>query len=901
MTLYRPTITPPYLIYEQKKCVFTRVFDHVIKYRPFKEKNWLAKISLLLGLFIFQNSVYANDAPTLKATNLITKAQNEGQVRVIVTLKIPKYFSIAHVQEQVIKRLQANKEKILAVNSYRFTPQIALSVTASGLKSLMFDPRVTHINEDLLIQGTVGQSVPTIFPSYQSSAYSGAGWTVAILDTGVDKSHPAFGNRVIDEACYSSNTNFSNYYSLCPNSTPNAPIKASTSIGSGVDCQAQLNNLKNRLNISNTDGTDCTHGTGVAGVAAGNFGSTQGVARDVNIIAIQVFTASQDGNTLSVGAFPSDVLKGLERVYALRNTHKIAAVNLSLGGTDVDGNAINTESLCGSSLGVNEQGISATLRPIIQLLKQAGIATIIASGNNDVENGISTYACIREAIAVGATDNNDNKYDDCNHTLQLVLHDSPATNFNGTNNPRSYPTRNCGSNSGDLLDLWAPGVNIKTARAASAGGGTEIHSGTSQAAPHVAGAWAVMKQKNPNATVDDIENAFKTTGQAITIAGVTRQRINIDEALLKIGNTATTQLTLGTTRVISQSIKGAEDQYYVDVPAGANSLTIKTSGGSGDADLYVRFGTEASISTYDCRSNQSSNTESCQFDQPTAGRWYILVDAYDPYSQVNLLAKITIDEDDPNGIIDACQQGHTPVGNVHLAENIPLCLQGATRGDQRQMSFYVNADKAGRTLEIQLSHGSGDGILLHRYDNRPTQSVYDNISDNAGNEETIQINNAQEGWNYIHVQTESAFSGVTLLVRYRDDNTNDDDNTGNSDLVDSCQQGQMPVGNVYLAENIPLCLQGATRGDQRQMSFYVEADKAGRTLEIQLSHGSGNGILLHRYDNRPTRSVYDNISNNAGNEEMILVNNIQEGWNYVHVQTESAFSGVTLRVRYRQN
>ncbi len=119
-------------------------------------------------------------------------------------------------------------------------------------------------------------------------------------------------------------------------------------------------------------------------------------------------------------------------------------------------------------------------------------------------------------------------------------------------------------------------------------------------------------------------------------------------------------------------------------------------------------------------------------------------------------------------------------------------------------------------------------------------------------------------------------------------------------IDDACQQGQTPVGNVELTDGNTVCLQDVSNGDQRQMAFYVSDDKVGSTLEIVLSHGSGNGDLLYRYEGRPSRTVYDDISSNSGNEERILVQNVQRSWNYIHVRGSTEFSGVSLLVRYVQ-
>lgn len=120
-------------------------------------------------------------------------------------------------------------------------------------------------------------------------------------------------------------------------------------------------------------------------------------------------------------------------------------------------------------------------------------------------------------------------------------------------------------------------------------------------------------------------------------------------------------------------------------------------------------------------------------------------------------------------------------------------------------------------------------------------------------------------------------------------------------VIDVCQQGQTPVGNVDLIAGDAVCLQDVSNGDQIQMAINVPDDKVGSTLELTLSHGSGNADLLFRADGRPSRTVYDQISSNSGNEEKIVVENVQRQWNYIHVRTETEFSGATLLVRYINN
>lgn len=84
--------------------------------------------------------------------------------------------------------------------------------------------------------------------------------------------------------------------------------------------------------------------------------------------------------------------------------------------------------------------------------------------------------------------------------------------------------------------------------------------------------------------------------------------------------------------------KGNERFYYIDVPTGKPSLTVSISGGTGDADLYVRFGQKPTTTVYQCRPYTPTNNETCKFTPPQAGKYYIMLRAYAAYSGVTLVA-----------------------------------------------------------------------------------------------------------------------------------------------------------------------------------------------------------------------------------------------------------------------
>lgn len=312
------------------------------------------------------------------------------------------------------------------------------------------------------------------------NGYTGSGWYVAVLDTGIRTSHEFFSGKTIVEACFTTAGSSNPSTTLCPNST---------------DSQTGTGAAAHYYSLQNID-SGWDHGTHVAGISSGNNGTLKGVAPDSDIIAVNVFSdgftsSSCGGASNCVLSYTSDQVSGLEYVYGLRNTYSIASVNMSLGGGAYS-------SSCDS----------ASQKSAIDLLRDAGIATAIASGNSGYCGYVGSPSCISTSVAVGASDDSDT-----------------IASFS------NWET--------DLVPLFAPGVSIYSSTADS-DSSYESWNGTSMATPHVAGAWALLKQKSPTATVDSILSALTTTGKSVTFdrcsnpTGITR-RIQVDDASNNIG------------------------------------------------------------------------------------------------------------------------------------------------------------------------------------------------------------------------------------------------------------------------------------------------------------------------------------------------------------------------------
>ncbi len=110
-------------------------------------------------------------------------------------------------------------------------------------------------------------------------------------------------------------------------------------------------------------------------------------------------------------------------------------------------------------------------------------------------------------------------------------------------------------------------------------------------------------------------------------------------------NTKTQSVTVSSGNVLTKGVPvtglsaaaGASVNYTMVVPSGASNLTFTISGGTGDADLYVKFGAAPTDTVYDCRPYKAGNAETCTFAAPSAGTYYVRVKAYSAFSGVSLV------------------------------------------------------------------------------------------------------------------------------------------------------------------------------------------------------------------------------------------------------------------------
>ena len=84
--------------------------------------------------------------------------------------------------------------------------------------------------------------------------------------------------------------------------------------------------------------------------------------------------------------------------------------------------------------------------------------------------------------------------------------------------------------------------------------------------------------------------------------------------------------------------QGSSLAFTIPIPAGARNLAVRTSGGTGDPDLLVRFGQAPTATTFDCLSEAVGTTEQCLFATPTTGTYHVLIRGFAAYSGLTLTA-----------------------------------------------------------------------------------------------------------------------------------------------------------------------------------------------------------------------------------------------------------------------
>ncbi|GIF70416.1 hypothetical protein Ais01nite_84510 [Asanoa ishikariensis] len=409
-----------------------------------------------------------------------------------------------------------------------------LKASAAQAKKIAADPSVAYVEQNHTVRAYGTQANPPSWgldridqrnlPLNQSYTYPNGAANVHayIIDTGIRTTHQEFGGRA----------------------------------KSGFDA------------VDGGTADDCHgHGTHVAGTVGG---STYGVAKSVQLVAVRVLNCEGNGTD-------AEVIRGIE--WVAENAVKPAVANMSLGGEA-------------------SAGLDAAVNGAIN----SGITFAVAAGNGDLfgrRQNACNYSPARtpNAITVGATQINDG-----------------AASF---------------SNFGNCVDILGPGVNI-TSSWATGNTASETISGTSMASPHVAGAAAMVLSTNPtwnNQQVRDYLVSNSTPDLITNIGtGTPNRLLFIKDAppASEFGLSATptsgailaggsTTVTVGTSNTgPTQSVALTASGLPTGATAGFNPATV-TSGGSSTLTISTSADTEPGTYPVTVTGTGTSGTRSATY------------------------------------------------------------------------------------------------------------------------------------------------------------------------------------------------------------------------------------------------------------------------------------------------
>ncbi len=522
-----------------------------------------------------------------------------------------------------------------------------------------------------------------------------------------------------------------------------------------------------------------THVAGTIGAIANNAKGVAGAAFNAKIVPVRVLgVGGGDGADIadaivwaSGGAVPG----------APANANPAEVLNLSIGGGG---------------------GCSATYQAAIDGAVGRGSMVVVSAGNDGRDAGGGSLATCNNVVVVGA------------HT--------------------SSSARSSFSNYGTVVDVTGPGSSIlstiNTGTTVPAGEAYANYQGTSMSAPHVSAAAALTQGYRVARgfapyTPSQLEAQLKATSypMAQSCIGASGSGIVDARTLLDTADGAFKLLADGVAQSNQSAATGVGLRYAMVSSKLAEGLGFSTSGGSGNADLYVKFGSAPTTSVYDCRSNAAGNAETCTIPSAQAGTWYVLVQAASAVSGLSvtgnlagnrkplvsfgtatssLTANFTDNSSDPDGSIASrswsfgdgtsstqanpshayaiagaysvqltatdstgannCSLKQVAVNpaTVALANGVAVDNIAANIGAQLRYTLAVPAGAS--NLAFTTGGGSGDADLYVKFGSPAGLDDFDCVSGSPITEESCAISPAQAGTYHVMVYAYSNIAGVSL-------------------------------------------------------------------------------------------------------------------------------------------
>lgn len=743
---------------------------------------------------IDQASHYASPvAATLKTS----QANADGRKRYIIKYKQqqldavnPGMFNINALErrrynleqrQQRLERRGARVKHLLAAQA-----ALAAELNATELAALQNDNEVELIEEDHK-RYPMAQQVPfgyTMVQADQVSDQFASNQKVCVIDSGLDLPHEDFLSGNITGT---NNAGTGNWYQAGgPHGTHVAGTIAALNNATGMVGVLPNGNIKlHIIKVFNEEGwgysstlasavnTCVSNGATVINMSLGGTGSSttesNAMQAAFNQGVLLIAAAGNDGNT--VMSYPASY-NSVISVAAIDKNKQLADFSQRNSQVELAGPGVDVRSAYPEGTGLEATlsvgSSSYDSSPMTNSTDGSANAALASCGLGETTcSSVADKICLIERGNVSFVQ----KVQSCEDGggLAAIIYNNTTGEFGGT----------LGDNPGTSIPALAvtqavgQALMARLGQTASLNSGASnygLMSGTSMASPHVAGVAALLWSHYPQCTNAQIRNVLALTAEDLGAAGrdnsygygLVRTKTAFDYIAQNgcdgSGNggeepppPADNALEKGVVSTGLSGAAGSSSFYTFTVPAGASDLTFNLSGGTGDADMYVKFGSAPTSSSYDCRPYQGGNNENCSFATAQAGTYHVMLNGYSAYSGVSLLADYTA----ASGGGDGGAEGAT------LTEsNISI--------SRRAWKHYTVTVPAGMsTLTVTTNGGSGDADLYVKRGSQPTTTSYDCRPYKSGNTESCSFANPQAAVWYISVYGYSAVSGLTLTTSYQ--------------------------------------------------------------------------------------------------------------------------------------
>ena len=670
---------------------------------------------------------------------------------------------------------------------------LSAELTARDIAELRMDSNVEYVEEDLprrlmaqnLTYGITMVQADQVDDSVASAALGGK--KICVIDSGLELPHEDMGTRN-DTVTGTNDSGTGNWYDNGgPHGTHVAGTIAALNNGMGVRGVIGSNPNLHIVKVFNAAGWGyssdlvsainvCKNaGSDVVNMSLGGSGSNNternGIQAAYDSGMLLIAAAGNDGvatSTTDIESFPASY-DSVMSVAAIDSNKALADFSQKNGQVEISGPGVDVYSTypegTGSVVEVAVAGAGYAANAMENSGQASGALYDLATGES-IDNGASGRICLIQRGNISFHD----KVKNCQDSggVGAIIYNNAAGSFGGTlgdTNATTIPAVTVSDTDGAAMKANAglsASINIGT-------GNYGNMSGTSMASPHVAGVAALVWSHHPSCSNVEIRNVLNATAQDLGAAGrdvkfgfgLAQTKDAIDYITNKgcdgTGGgttpppppTGDTVLVNGTAKTDLSAATGAELVFTMDVPAGASAINFTTAGGSGDVDMYVKFGSAPTDNTYDCRPYANGNNESCDVTD-TGGTYYVRLKAYSGFSGVSLTGSFTA--------------GDTGGGNPSLPV-IDETISDVSVARRAWTRYTIDLAAGYSSFDVALSGGTGDADMYIRQGAQSTSSTYDCRPYENGNNESCSFAAPAAGTWYIDIYGYRAASGMTLTVK----------------------------------------------------------------------------------------------------------------------------------------